>query len=150
MVLCGLETYWCPRTLLLKGVAERNSFTSESQVRGRGSPRQPGAAHRTPLVRPHAEAMALSRVSGALHEVMAFVTLEPCSFDGRTPSWAVALIARHIDRVVVALLDPHPRNQGRGIQLLEHAGIPVTLGVWRAEAEADWSAYLWKDVTEQS
>jgi pyrimidine deaminase RibD-like protein len=81
--------------------------------------------HTNPPGRPHAEAMALGQVSGDLHEVMTFVTLEPCSFYGRTPSCAVALIAR----VVVALIDPHPRNQGRGIQMLEQAGIPLTLGV---------------------
>jgi pyrimidine deaminase RibD-like protein len=105
--------------------------------------------HTNPPGRPHAEAMALSQVSGGLHEVMTFVTLEPCSFYGRTPSCAVALIARNIARVVVALIDPHPRNQGRGIRMLEQAGIPVILGVLQAEAEADLSAYLWKDVTEQ-
>jgi pyrimidine deaminase RibD-like protein len=104
--------------------------------------------HTNPPGRPHAEAMALSQVAGDLREVMAVVTLEPCSFDGRTPSCAVALIGRNIGQVVVALIDPHPRNQGRGIQMLEQAGIPVTLGVLQAEAEADLSAYLWKDVTE--
>jgi pyrimidine deaminase RibD-like protein len=95
---------------------------------------------------PHAEAMALRQVAGDLHEVIAFVTLEPCAFYGRTPSCAVALIARHIARVVVALIDPHPRNQGRGIHMLEQAGIPVTVGVLQREAVTDLSAYLWKEV----
>ncbi len=56
-----------------------------------------------PPSRPHAEAMALIQVPGALHEVTAFVTLELCAFYGRTPSCAEALIARKIARVVVAL-----------------------------------------------
>jgi pyrimidine deaminase RibD-like protein len=98
-----------------------------------------------PPGQPHAEAMALSQVPGALHEVTAFVTLEPCAFYGRTPSCAVALIARKIARVVVALIDPDPRNQGRGIHMLEQAGIPVTVGVLQGEATQDLSAYLWQE-----
>lgn len=54
----------------------------------------------------HAEAMALSQVSGDLTEVTAYVTLEPCSFQGRTPSCAQALVASDIKRVVVAISIP--------------------------------------------
>jgi pyrimidine deaminase RibD-like protein len=99
-----------------------------------------------PPGRPHAEAMALGQVAGDLHAVTAFVTLEPCSFYGRTPSCAMALIARNIAQVIVALIDPHPRNQGRGLQMLEQAGIPVMLGILQAEAATELSAYLWKEV----
>jgi pyrimidine deaminase RibD-like protein len=95
-----------------------------------------------PPGRHHAEAMALSQVRGDLHAVAAFVTLEPCSFYGRTPSCAFALVARKIKKVFVALIDPHPRNQGRGIRILQEAGIPVTVGLLQQEAEKDLSAYL--------
>lgn len=105
--------------------------------------------HTSPPGYPHAEAMALSQVADALHEVTAFVTLEPCSFYGRTPSCAVTLIARSIAQVIVALIDPHPRNQGRGLQMLEQAGISVTLGVLQAEAATELSAYLWKEIPER-
>jgi diaminohydroxyphosphoribosylaminopyrimidine deaminase/5-amino-6-(5-phosphoribosylamino)uracil reductase len=57
----------------------------------------------------------------------------------------VALIARKIAWVVVALIDPHPKNQGRGIRMLEQAGIPVTVGMLQGEAAKDLSAYLWKE-----
>ncbi len=104
------------------------------QIIARGYTNPPGAHH--------AEAMALSQVIGDLGDVIAFVTLEPCAFYGRTPSCAQALVARRIQAVVVALIDPHPRNQGRGIRILEEVGIPVTLGVLKAEAEKDLWPYL--------
>ncbi|NKB71420.1 MAG: riboflavin-specific deaminase [Candidatus Latescibacteria bacterium] len=90
----------------------------------------------------HAEAMALSQVDGELSSITAFVTLEPCSFHGRTPSCARALVQRKIGRVYVALLDPHPQNQGRGIEIIEAAGIPVTVGLLAEEARHDLGPYL--------
>ena len=41
MVLCGLETYLYPHTVLFKVAAERVSFASECQARVRGSTREP-------------------------------------------------------------------------------------------------------------
>jgi pyrimidine deaminase RibD-like protein len=90
----------------------------------------------------HAEAMALSQVSDDLAEVTAFVTLEPCSFHGRTPSCAKALIQRGIQRVFVATPDPDPRNAGAGIALLEAAGILVVVGMLEREALDDLGPYL--------
>jgi pyrimidine deaminase RibD-like protein len=91
---------------------------------------------------PHAEAGALAQVAGDLTDVTAYVTLEPCSFQGRTPSCAKGLIARRVGRVVVALPDPDPRNQGAGMALLEQAGVPVTLGVCEQEARQDLAPHL--------
>ncbi len=90
----------------------------------------------------HAEAMALSLVTGQLNDVSAFVTLEPCSFHGRTPSCAKALIARGIQQVYVGMLDPHPKNRGRGIELLEQAGISVEVGILQQQVQADLAPYL--------
>lgn len=94
----------------------------------------------------HAEAMALAQVEGDLEDVTAFVTLEPCSFQGRTPSCAQALVERQIGKVYVALVDPHPKNQGRGIAILEDAGIDVTVGILKGEAEKDLNPYLIKEL----
>ena len=77
----------------------------------------------------HAEAHALSQVQGFLDDTTAYVTLEPCSFRGRTSSCALSLIERRIKRVVVALVDPDSRNNGNGINLLREAGVEVTIGV---------------------
>jgi len=90
----------------------------------------------------HAEAMALSQVPGDLAGVVAYVTLEPCSFHGRTPSCAKALVARGIQRVVVAMLDPDPRNAGAGVQILKAAGVEVSVGVLEHSAASDMGPYL--------
>jgi len=92
----------------------------------------------------HAEAMALSQVSGDLSGVTAFVTLEPCSFYGRTPSCAKGLAARGINHVFVAMLDPDPRNSGAGIEILKAAGIKVSVGLLGEEALNDLTRYLTK------
>ncbi len=93
---------------------------------------------------PHAEAMALQQLAGNATEVTAFVTLEPCSFHGRTPSCAKALIDAGVKKVYVAIMDPDPRNNGRGIALLREAGIAVEVGVLAAQAIADLQPYLGK------
>lgn len=90
----------------------------------------------------HAEAMALSQVSGDLSGVTAFVTLEPCSFHGRTPSCAKTLAARGIQRVVVGTLDPDPRNAGAGIDILVAAGVEVLVGALEPIALRDLGPYL--------
>jgi pyrimidine deaminase RibD-like protein len=97
-----------------------------------------------PPGRHHAEAMALDQISGDLSEVRAYVTLEPCSFHGRTPSCAKALVHRGITQVFVATLDPDPRNAGAGIKLLEAAGIIVEVGILEREALEDLAPYLAK------
>lgn len=90
----------------------------------------------------HAEAMALSQVSGSLDDVTAFVTLEPCSFYGRTPSCARELALRGIRRIFVSILDPDPRNNGAGIRILEASGVHVTLGLLEDWAARDLNEYL--------
>ena len=90
----------------------------------------------------HAEAMALKEYVGAMEEVAAFVTLEPCSFHGRTPSCAKALVEAGIHEVYVALIDSHPKNQGRGIEILKEGGVVVHTGVLEAEVSSFLSSYL--------
>jgi pyrimidine deaminase RibD-like protein len=93
---------------------------------------------------PHAEAAALARLPPGVrsHELAAFVTLEPCAFHGRTPSCAEALIRHRIRRVYVAVVDPDPRNNGKGLRMLEDAGIDVVLGVLAEEVRSFIAPYL--------
>jgi pyrimidine deaminase RibD-like protein len=92
---------------------------------------------------PHAEPMALRQLDGDLDDVIAFVTLEPCAFHQRTPSCAKEMIARRVGAVYVALLDPHPRNQGRGIEMLREAGIRVVTEFLADEARPHLAPYLY-------
>lgn len=90
----------------------------------------------------HAEPMALSQVSGDLDDVVAFVTLEPCSFHQKTPSCAKTMIARRVGVIYVAMIDPHPRNRGRGIQMLRDAGITVHTDCLTEEVRPHLERYL--------
>ena len=95
-----------------------------------------------PPYQPHAEPMALRDLTGDLEDVTAFVTLEPCAFHQRTPSCAKEMIARRVGAVYVALIDPHPKNQGRGIEMLREAGILVVTDFLADEARPHLAPYL--------
>ncbi|PSW10840.1 riboflavin-specific deaminase [Photobacterium rosenbergii] len=92
----------------------------------------------------HAEVEALNAYSGAMEGVTAYVTLEPCSFVGRTPACAKTLAEAGIRHVVVAMLDPDPRNSGKGIAILEQAGVTVEVGLCQAQVSQFLSPYLGK------
>lgn len=98
----------------------------------------------------HAEIEALKAYSsdmsdsivGAMSDVIAYVTLEPCAFIGRTPACANAIIESGIKHVIVAMLDPDARNSGKGISILEKAGITVEVGLCHQQVSRFLSPYL--------
>jgi diaminohydroxyphosphoribosylaminopyrimidine deaminase/5-amino-6-(5-phosphoribosylamino)uracil reductase len=95
----------------------------------------------------HAEVQAIRatrRKHGdrALRGAQIAVTLEPCSFKGRTGACTEALIEAGIARVVAGARDPHPRVSGRGFRQLRSAGIEVTTGVLDAECREKHRGFI--------
>ena len=84
---------------------------------------------------PHAEIVALHAAGDDARHATAYVTLEPCCHQGRTPPCTDALIAAGVSRVVFATDDPNPAVAGAGVERLVAAGIDVVGGVMQASAD---------------
>ena len=101
-------------------------LVNDARVVGRGFT-QPGG-------RPHAETVALAQAGELAKGAAVFVTLEPCSHQGKTPPCVEALIKAGVSKVWVALADPNPAIDGRGVAALKQAGIDVDYGLCLPEA----------------
>jgi diaminohydroxyphosphoribosylaminopyrimidine deaminase/5-amino-6-(5-phosphoribosylamino)uracil reductase len=84
---------------------------------------------------PHAEIHALQAAGDAARNATLYVNLEPCSHYGRTPPCADAIVRAGVKRVVVAGLDPNPQVSGRGLKILQDAGIETVTGVLEQQAQ---------------
>ncbi len=84
----------------------------------------------------HAEVNAIAQANEQAKGATAYVTLEPCSHFGRTPPCAKGLIEAGVKHVIIAMVDPNPQVSGRGIKMLEDAGISIATGLLETDAMA--------------
>ena len=109
-------------------------LVKQGHIVGRGWT-QPGG-------RPHAETEALARAGDGARGATCYTTLEPCAHQGETGPCAEALVQAGIARAVVALEDPDARVSGRGIAVLEDAGIEVEVGCMEDRARVLNAGFL--------
>ncbi|HMF24875.1 MAG TPA: bifunctional diaminohydroxyphosphoribosylaminopyrimidine deaminase/5-amino-6-(5-phosphoribosylamino)uracil reductase RibD [Pseudolabrys sp.] len=101
-------------------------IVKDGAIVGRGWTQQGG--------RPHAEVEALRHAKKAAQGATMYVTLEPCSHQGKTPPCADAIARSGIARVVSALEDPNPEVAGKGHERLRARSVAVDIGTCAEEA----------------
>ncbi len=96
----------------------------------------------------HAEINALQAAGDQARGATAYITLEPCAHHGKTPPCTEALIEAGVRNVIVAMQDPFADNAGRGLKVLNDAGIATSDGLMAAAA-AELIAGFLQRVTKQ-
>ena len=109
-------------------------LVKDGQIIGEGWHRKTGEAH--------AEVVALNDAGTASNGATAYVTLEPCSHQGKTPPCVDALITAGVQHVVAAMDDPNARVSGNGHTALKDAGISVRTGLLQDEAASLNAGFL--------
>ncbi|MDO9119032.1 MAG: bifunctional diaminohydroxyphosphoribosylaminopyrimidine deaminase/5-amino-6-(5-phosphoribosylamino)uracil reductase RibD [Nitrospira sp.] len=140
-------------TLALRLAAKGQGKTSPNPMVGAivvSKGRIVGQAYHHAAGQPHAEVLALRQAGFLARGATLYVTLEPCShLKKRTPPCVPAVIQSGVHRVVVAMRDPNPAVSGNGLAQLRRAGLAVTVGVARKDAEALNRAYCHWIVNER-
>ena len=88
---------------------------------------------------PHAERMAFDYADAHGIDMCGATvidTLEPCCHVGSQPACTDLILAHGISRVVVGSIDPNPVVAGKGLRILEEAGVKVVRDVMRSECDA--------------
>ncbi len=101
----------------------------EARILGEGYHVRPGEGH----AEVHAFRSVRPEDRPLLSESTIYVTLEPCAHYGRTPPCSALIIKNGVKRCVIGSEDPFRKVSGRGITMLQEAGVDVTVGVLREE-----------------
>ena len=102
-------------------------LVKDNEIVGQGWHEKAGEAH--------AEVNALKQAGNHAEGATAYVTLEPCCHKGKTPPCSNALIEAKVKRVVAAMVDPHSKVAGKGLEQLKQAGIIVEHGLLEEQAK---------------
>jgi diaminohydroxyphosphoribosylaminopyrimidine deaminase/5-amino-6-(5-phosphoribosylamino)uracil reductase len=78
---------------------------------------------------PHAEIEAINNSSQPLEDSTMYVTLEPCTFQGKTPPCVNEIVKHQFKEIIIGCIDPNPKVNGRGIKFLKKAGIKTRVGL---------------------
>ena len=84
----------------------------------------------------HAEVNAIRNATEPVNGGTLYVTLEPCCFSGKTPPCTDLILEQGIKRVVVGSLDPNPKVNGKGVEVLLSKGIEVASGILESECRS--------------
>jgi len=115
-------------------------IVKKGKIIGKGFHQQFGKAH--------AEVNAINDAKGEVKGATLYVTLEPCTFYGKTPACINILINSGLKRVVIAVKDPNPKVFSKGIAMLKKAGIETEVGVLEKAARKKNESYF-KFVTKK-
>ncbi len=63
---------------------------------------------------PHAEVNAINNSRESVGGATLYVTLEPCTHQGKTSPCAPLIVEKGIRRVVIGMSDPNPKVKGKG------------------------------------
>lgn len=110
-------------------------FVKENKILGEGFHHRAGGNH--------AEVEALSKLTPEeIKGGTLYVTLEPCAHLGRTPPCTNFLIKKGIKNMVIAMIDPHPKVNKKGLKMLKNAGIKIRTGLLKTLAEKMNETYI--------
>jgi diaminohydroxyphosphoribosylaminopyrimidine deaminase/5-amino-6-(5-phosphoribosylamino)uracil reductase len=95
---------------------------------------------------PHAEINAINSIATSDKHLISssslFVNLEPCSHFGKTPPCAEEIIRQQFQKVIIGMLDPNPRVNGKGCKILRQSGIDVKVGILEEECQELNKAFI--------
>lgn len=111
-----------------------------NKIIGRGYHKRAGSKH--------AEILAIESAGRRAKGATLYINLEPCVHYGRTPPCAPEVIKAGIKRTVVAMQDPNPLVNGKGIDKLKKEGVKVQTGILEEKAKSMNEAYI-KYITQK-
>ncbi|MBO4986210.1 MAG: bifunctional diaminohydroxyphosphoribosylaminopyrimidine deaminase/5-amino-6-(5-phosphoribosylamino)uracil reductase RibD [Paludibacteraceae bacterium] len=126
------EYYVAPNPMV--GAVLVHHTTNGDVILGEGWHMQYGAPHAEPNCIRNAEEAHPEGID--YKQCTLYVSLEPCSHYGKTPPCAELIIRKGIGHVVIGTLDPNPQVAGRGVRMMQEAGVEVTIGILETECRA--------------